>query len=324
MITRRQLAIGAALLAVAARAGAQLRTYRIGVIYTGAATAQDFRQALFAGLKELGYRPPQYPVVHERYIDGRPDRLPTLVRELADLGVEVIVVGGDLPAQAVKATKPTLPVVMAWSLDPIGSGLAATLARPGGSVTGMAWDVDTEQIAKRLQIFKETVPSIERIAVIWDPTLPGTRAYWPQVTAASKALGIETYSLEVRTESDVKAALEALRKNRPGALFIWSGRTTAAHLKQITDFAIRERFPAFSAGTYDVERGCLMAYSANVVDMFRRAAGFVDKILKGAKPGDLPIELPTKFELVINLKMARAIGLAIPPSILLRADRVIE
>ena len=144
------------------------------------------------------------------------------------------------------------------------------------------------------------------------------------MNAASKVLGIETYSVEVRTQGDVTAAFEGIRKNRPGALFVWSGAATSVRFKQITEFAIQEKLPAFAASTPDVDRGYLMAYSASSLDLYRRAAGFVDRILKGAKPGDLPIEQPTKFELVVNLKTARAIGLAIPPSILLRVDRVVE
>ena len=316
--------MGAVSLVISARAAAQSRTYRVGFIGSSDTLSRGPNQAFLTGLRELGYREGQNLVVERRYIDGRQDRLPALAMELINLGVEVVVVPGERPALAVKAAKPTLPVVMAWSFDPVGNGLAASLARPGGNVTGLTWDVGTEQVTKRLQLFKETVPSISRIALIWDPTFLGVAAYWPHVNAASKALGIETYSVEVRTQSDVTAALEGVRKNRPGALFVWGGPATSARYKQITEFAIQERLPAFAASTPEVDRGYLMAYSVNVLDLYRRAAGFVDRIFKGAKPGDLPIEQPTKFELVVNLKTARAIGLAIPPSILLRADRVVE
>ena len=324
MITRRRAIVGAVSLVIAARTAAQSRTYRVGLIANSEATSRSLNQAFLVGLRELGYREGQNLVIERRYIEGRQDRLSALTMELISLGVEVIVVGGERPALAVRATKPTLPVVMAWSLDPVGNGLAASLARPGGNVTGLTWDEGREQVTKRLQLFKETVPSISRIALIWDPTSIGQAAYWPHVNAASKALGIETYSVEVRTQGDVTAALEGVRRNRPGALFVWSSPVMSAQLKQITEFAIQERLPAFAASTLDVDRGYLMAYSVSVPDLYRRAAGFVDRILKGAKPGDLPIEQPTRFELVINLKTARAIGLAIPPSILLRADRVVE
>ena len=324
MITRRQALIGAVSIVVAARSIAQPRTYRIGLIASLEARSRDPDQAFLAGLRELGYREGQNLIVERRYIEGRLDRLPALATELVNLGVEVVVVGGEQAALAVKAAKPTIPIVMGWSFDPVGSGLAASLAHPRGNVTGLTWDVGAEQVTKRLQLFKEAVPSISRIALIWDPRLQGVDVYWRQVNAASKALGLETYSLEVRTQSDLTAALESVRKSRPGALFVWSGQATSASFKQITEFAIRERLPAFAAGTQDVDRGYLMAYSVNILDLYRRAAAFVDKILKGAKPGDVPIELPTKFELVINLKTAKAIGLAIPPSILLRADRVVE
>jgi len=324
MITRRQIVMGAASLAIAGRAAAQSRKYRVGFIGGFEATVRGPNQALLAGLGELGYREGQNLVVERRYAEGRLDRLPALAKELVNLGVEVVVVGGERPALAVRAAKPTLPVVLAWSFDPVGNGLAASLAHPGGSVTGLTWDVGPEQVSKRLQVFKEAVPSISRIALIWDPALAGAAAYWRPVNEASKALGIETYSVEVRAQSDLRAALEGVRRNRPGALFVWDGPALSSQMKSIFDFAIRERLPAFSATTLHVERGCLLAYSADTLDLYRRAAAFVDRIFKGAKPGDLPIEQPTKFELVINLKTARAIGLAVPQSLLLRADRVIE
>lgn len=324
MITRRQAIAGAVSIVVAARVAAQSRTPRVGIIFSLQATSGDADQAFLAGLRELGYREGQNLMVERRYIEGRFERLPALVTELANLGIGVIVVGGEGPALAVKAVKPGIPMVLAWSFDPVGAGLAASLARPGGNVTGLTWDVGTEQIAKRLQLFKEAVPSMSRMALIWDPRLQGVAVYWQQVHAASKALGIETYSLEVRTQGDLNSALENVRKNRPGALFVWSGSITSAGFRQITEFAIQERLPAFAASTQEVERGYLMAYSVNGLDLYRRAAAFVDRILKGAKPGEIPIEQPAKFELVINLKTAKALGLTIPQSLLLRADRVIE
>lgn len=324
MITRRQVLVGAVSIVVAARAAAQLRTVRVGFIFASETRSREPNQAFLAGLGELGYREGQNLIVERRYIDGRLDRLPALATELVNLGVAVVVVGGEQPALAVKAAKPTIPIVLAWSFDPVGAGLAASLAHPRGNATGLTWDVGAEQVTKRLQLFKESVPSISRIALIWDPSLQGVAPYWLQVNAASQALGIETYSLEVRTQNDLTSALESVRKSRPGALFVWSGSATSPRFKQITEFAIRERLPAFAASSQDVEKGYLMAYSVSILDLYRRAAAYVDKILKGAKPGDIPIEQPTKFELVINLKTAAAIGLTIPPSILLRADRVIK
>jgi putative ABC transport system substrate-binding protein len=309
---------------IAPRAAAQSRTRRVGFIGPTEALSRDLQGALLAGLRELGYREGQNLVVERRYVEGRLDRLPALATELIDLGVEVMVVGGERPALAVRAAKSTLPIVMAWSFDPVGAGLAESLGHPGGSVTGLTWDVAAEQVTKRLQIFMETVPSISRLALLWDPALAGAAAYVPQVNAASKTLGIQTSWIEVRAAGDVGAALEGVRKNRPGALFIWDGPATSPQIKLMCDFAIKERLPAFTASTRHVDRGCLMAYAVNTLDLYRRAAAFVDRILNGAKPGNLPIEQPNRFELVINLKTAKALGLTIPPSILLRADRLIE
>ena len=250
--TRRRFIVGTALLFVAARTAAQSRVHRIGLIGQTEALNRTRLPALLAGLERLGYREGQNLLVERRYIDDKPDQLPALAMELINLGVEVVVADGELPAQAVKAAKPSMPIVMTWSLDPVGNGLAASLARPGGSVTGLTWDVGPEQVSRRLQLFKEVVPSITRIGLIWDPTVPGVDAYWPPVNAASRALGIQIHSLEVRTQRDVTAALEGLRKNRPGALFIFGGPVTWTHLKQITDFAIRERLPAFAATTRQV------------------------------------------------------------------------
>jgi putative ABC transport system substrate-binding protein len=235
-----------------------------------------------------------------------------------------MVVGGERPAVAIKAVKPTLPVVMAWSFDPVGAGLAESLARPGGSVTGLTWDVGAEQVAKRLQIFKETVPTMTRLDLLWDPALAGAAAYVSQVNAASKTLGVQTSWVEIRATDDLEAVFERARRNRPSALFLWEGPATSPQIKRMCDLAVKERLPTFTATTHRVDEGCLMAYSVNSLDLYRRAAGFVDKILNGARPGNLPIEQPTRFELVINLRTAKALGLTIPPSILLRADRVIE
>jgi putative ABC transport system substrate-binding protein len=316
--------MGAVSFVITARSAAQSRPRRVGFIGATEALTRDFQGALLAGLRDLGYREGQNLVVERRYIEGQLDRLPALATELINLGVEVVVVGGERPALAVKAVKPNLPVVMAWSFDPVGAGLAESLGRPGGSVTGLTWDVAVEQIAKRLQIFKETVPSMTRLDLLWDPALAGVAAYVAPVNAASKTLGIQTTWVEVRAAGDLEAVRERVRKNRPGAFFIWDGPALSPQIKLMCDLAIKERLPAFTAGSQYVDQGCLMAYAANSLDLYRRAAAFVDKILNGARPGDLPIEQPTRFELVINLRTAKALGLTIPSSILLRADRVIK
>ena len=213
---------------------------------------------------------------------------------------------------------------MVWSLDAVGNGLAASLANPGGNVTGLTFNTGPEQAAKELQLFKEAIPSISRIALVWDPASLGQLAYWQRVNAAAKALGIEMYSPEVRSPGDVNTVLEDLRRRRPSAFWLWGSPIINPHRKQFFEFGIKERIPAFGVPTTDVDLASLMGYSVSLLDLYRRGAGFVDRILKGAKPGDLPIEQPTTFELVVNLKTARALGLALPQSILLRADRVID
>ncbi len=324
MTTRRQILLGAASLFISARAAAQARNHRVGLIGYSAASAGPFFLAFTTALAELGYREGQNLIVERRYIDGRPDRLPALAAELVNSGVEVVLVGGELSAHAVKSAKPDLPIVMVWSLDPVGQKLAASLARPGGTVTGLTFHTGTELAAKELQLIKEAVPTISRIALVWDPASVGQAAYARRVGEASKSLGLEMSMVEVRSAADVTPALDGLRKSRPNALWIWGSPILSLHRNQIVEFAIKERMPAFGVIPYDVEQGCLMSYSVDMLASHRRSAGFVAKILKGAKPGDLPIEQPTQYQLVVNLKTAKAIGITIPQSILLRADRVIE
>lgn len=324
MTTRRQVLVGAASIVIATRAVAQSRTYRVGILGYIEQEGGHFWQTFIAGLEKLGYRDGQNLRVERRFVEGRPDRLTALATELIDLGVEVIVVGGELAAKAVQAARPSMPVVMVWSIDPVGGGLAASLARPGGNVTGLTFNTGPEIAAKELQLYKEAIPTLARVALIWDPASLGQRAYWQRVHVAAKSLGIEMYSPEVRSPGDVAVVLEDLRKNRPTAFWLWGSPIINPHRKQFFEFGIKERIVAFGVPTRDAELGALMAYSVNLFDLYRRAAVFVDRILKGAKPGDLPIEQPTAFELVVNRKTAAALGIALPQSILLRADRVIE
>lgn len=325
MITRRQVLAGAASLVITARIAAQPRIRRVGIItYTALTPDSPYLQAFYAGLGERGWREGQNLIVERRAIQGRPDQIPALAMELINLGVEVIALPGDLAAKAVKAASPAITIVMIFSFDPVGHGLAASLARPGGSVTGLTFNTGPAQALKDLQLFKEALPSLSRLALIWDPTNLGHAAYARRVVAASKDLGIEIASMEVRDSSDVTRALESIRKDRPGAFWMWDSPAMNPQRAQMIEFGMKERLPALGVTGIDVERGCLMAYSTNLLDLFRRAGGFVDRILRGTKPGDLPIEQPTKFELTVNLRTAKALGLTIPQLILLRADRLIE
>ena len=325
MITRRQVVVSAMFFVVAARAAAQPRIRRVGLITFGPVTPDSpALQALQAGFGELGWREGQNLIIERRAIQGRPDRIPALAAELTKLGVEVIVLLGDQAAKAVQAATPSVPIVMVVSFDPVSHGLAASLARPGGNVTGMTFNTGSAQATKDLQLFKEALPLLSRLALIWEPAFLGQAAYARQVIAAAKALGIVIESMEVRDPIDAIRALDAVRKARPGAYWIWDSPAMNPQRAQMIEFGFKERLPALGVTEIDVERGCLMAYSTSILDLHRRAAGFVDKILKGATPGDLPIEQPTKFELVINLKTAKALGLTIPQPLLLRADRVIE
>jgi ABC-type uncharacterized transport system substrate-binding protein len=213
---------------------------------------------------------------------------------------------------------------MVFSLDPVSSGLIESLARPGGTITGLTWDMGLEIGGKRIQLLREVSPGLSRVINLWDPRDPGLDRYWPEVRRAAGTLGVVAESVEVRSEQDVEKGLAIARK-RQGAIFVWGGPLLNEHTKTICAFALQNRLPTMTTSTGFVSSdGCLIAYSPSTADLFRRAATFVDKVLKGAKPGDLPIEQPTKQDLAINLKTAKALGLTIPPSLLQRADQVIE
>jgi putative ABC transport system substrate-binding protein len=274
-------------------------------------------------LAELGWIEGKNLVVERRYAENRPERLPELAAELVRLNVEVIVATGTLGPLAAKQATSTIPIVMTASGDPLGSGLVASLARPGGNVTGMSL-MAPDLGGKRLELLKELLPRLARVAVLWNAANPYPAIVFKETQAAGRTLGIEVQSLEVRGPDDFDGAFEAARKQRPDALITVEDPLTFTYQKRIADFAVADRLPSLHGLRGDVVAGGLMSYGANIGDLFRRAAGYVDKILKGAKPADLPVEQPTRFELVINLKTARALGLTIPPTLLVRADEVIE
>jgi putative tryptophan/tyrosine transport system substrate-binding protein len=301
------------------------KTARIGVLEMGqppsgrSPTREGFREQL----RELGYVEGLNLVIESRYAEARAERLPDLAAELVRLKVDVIVAGGTPAPLAAKQATSTIPIVMAAAGDPIRTGLVTSLARPGGNVTGLS-TFTPELAAKRLQLLKEVVPGVSRVAILWNAANPFTMANMRETEAAARTLGVHAQSLEVRGPADFDNALPAAISGQAGALIVVDDPLTCSHQKRIGDFTSKNRLPAIYGFKECAGAEGLMSFGASLVDLYRRAAIFVDKILKGAKPGDLPVEQPTKFEFVINLKTAKALGLTIPPSLLLRADQVIE
>ena len=281
---------------------------------------EAFRQ----GLRELGYVEGQNIVLEPRWAEGQYARYPALVADLVRLKVGVIVVVGGTATKAAKEVTRTVPIVMSLVVDPVGSGLIPSLAHPGGNVTGtsiMAPDL----VGKQLELLMEVVPKISRVAVLWNPDNPGGVPQLRQTEAAARALGVRLQTLEARGPHELDSAFAAMTRERAGALVILNDAILGVNLsKQIAELAAKSRLPAVHGEPEYAQAGGLMVYGANRLDLERRAATFVDKILKGAKPADLPIEQPSKFELIINLKTAKALGLTLPQSLLQRADQVIE
>ena len=283
-----------------------------------AARIETFRQ----GLRELGYVEGKNVIIEYRYAEGKLDLLPALASELVQLKVDVIVTSGP-GAEAAKNATSTIPIVFATVSDPVGSGLVASLARPGGNVTGLS-TYGPELSGKRLELLKEAFPKITRVVALWNPTSSAEALSFKETQAVAKALGVELHSMEVRGASDFESGFQRAKKERVQALIAVPSPVINANLKQILDFAAKNRLSAMYGGPEFVDAGGLMSYAPSFTEQFRRAAVFVDKILKGAKPADLPVEQPTKFEFVINLKAAKQIGLTIPQSVLARADKVIK
>ena len=279
-----------------------------------------FRQ----GLRELGYVEGKNIAVECRSAGGKPDRLPELAIELVRLKVNVIVAaGGDLVARAAKQATQTIPIVMTNAADPVETGLIASLARPGSNVTGLV-TISPELSGKRLALLKEAFPKVDRVAVLTNPANPEQRVRLKEIEVAAHALGLQLQVLEVREPSDFDLAFSAITRARAHALLPLGDPLIVSNRTRLVDFAATNRLPAMYHRMEFLDAGGLMVYGPNYDDLFRRAATFVDKILKGAKAGELPVEQPTKFELVINLKAAETLGLAIAPSVLARADKIIE
>jgi putative ABC transport system substrate-binding protein len=323
----RRAVIGAALsvLVTPALVGAQspARIPRIGVLRTPASTAPDpaaegFRQ----GLRDLGYVDGQNIHLEFRWAEGRPERIPALAAALVQTNPDVLVTGGEQAILALKRATSTIPIVMGASNDPVGARLIESLARPGTNVTGMTV-VAPEVSRKRLQLLKEVVPRAIRIAVLADPSYPATALDLAEMRHAAQALGLRLDIVDVRTPAEIEPAIIAAR-DRADALLPVGDPFLTAHRARIAELAGKYRIPAIYYWKEFVEAGGLMAYGPNLRESYRRAATFVDKILKGARPSDLPVERPTTFELTINLKTAKAQGIAIPQAVLVRADRIIE
>jgi putative tryptophan/tyrosine transport system substrate-binding protein len=280
---------------------------------------EAFRQ----GLREMGYVEGENIVIEDRYAEGKFDRLPALAAELVRLKVDVIITAGPPVTRAVKEATATIPVVMAQDGDPVGNGFVASLSRPGGNITGMS-QLAPEISGKQLELLNETVPNLARVAVLGTSTRPGNAQALKETELAAGTFGLRLQYLDVKGPKDIETAFREARKGRAGAVLVLQGPVFTSQRTQVADLAAKTRLPAIYPQTEYTEAGGFMSYGVNTSDLFRRAAYHVDRILKGAKPADLPVEQATKFELVINLKAAKQIGLTIPPNVLARADKVIR
>ena len=310
---------------VVAQAQQQKKVPRIGFLVPDSQSASSIRTEAFQqGLRELGYVEGQNIVIEYRFAEGKIDRFPDLAAELARLKVDIIVsAGGNGVTRAAQQATNTIPIVMTNVLDPVGSGFIASLARPGGNITGLT-AISSDLAGKRLELVKETFPKASRIAVLLDPGDASKLVELKEVQAAAHVLGIKLHSIEVRSPTDFESAFKAGMREHTGALLVLQSAVTNTHRKLIAELATKNRLPTMWGESGRLDAGGLMSYGPNYTDLFRRAATYVDKILKGTKPADLFVEQPTKFEFVINLKTAKQIGLTIPQSVLYRADKVIR
>jgi putative ABC transport system substrate-binding protein len=330
MITRRvfvgTLAGGLLAAPLAAEAQQAAKIARIGYLTLNLAAAPHVREAFLQGLRDLGYVEGRNVVIEYRDAEGKVERLPALAAELVALKVDVILAGGTPQALAAKQATRTIPIVFASSPDPVGSGLVTSLARPGGNVTGLSF-LAPELVGKRLEQLKQALPGVSRVAVLWQPGGQGERTekdMLKEAEVAARALGVRPQFVEARGPADIDRAFSDMTRARAGALTVLSTPMFVSERRRLVDLAAKNRLPTVFSFREYVDAGGLMSYGPNLADLFRRAATYVDKILKGAKPADLPVEQPTKFDLVINLKTAKALGLTIPPSLLGRADEVIQ
>ena len=322
------LALCAILFALCLPAAAQQpkKVARIGYLTAGSlssSTTSARIEAFRQGLQELGYMEGKNIIIEYRYAEGKLDRVPALAVELVRLKVDVIVTGGPIPTRSAKAATVTVPIVMTQDTDPVGNGFVASLARPGGNITGLS-TLAPELSGKRLELLKEIVPTISRVAVVGQSTYPGNSQALREVELAAGTFGVKLRYVDVLDPKDIESAFRGVSKGRADAVLVLGGPVLVSQRTQVVDLAAKSRLLAMYNVPEFVEASGLMTYGPIITDLSRRAATYVDKILKGAKPAELPVEQPKKFELVINLKAAKQIGLTIPPNVLARADRVIR
>ena len=297
---------------------------RIVYFSAGSASSQASRLDVFKqGLRELGYAEGKDIIIEQRYAEGKLDRVAALAAELVGLKLDVIVTGGPAATRSAKEATATIPIVMGFDYDPVGSGVVASLARPGGNITGLS-SLAPEIGGKQLELLKEVLPRLSRVAVLGNSTEPGIGQLRKEAELVAAALKMQLQYLDILAPKDIGTAFEAATKSRAESVLALSSFIIISQRTQIAELATKNRLPAIYPWPEFVEDGGLMTYGANSNDLFRRAATYVDKILKGSKPADLPVEQPVKFEFIINLKAAKQIGLTIPPNVLARADRVIK
>ncbi len=311
-------------LAVIAEAQQPKKVARIGFLGASSASVLAARiEAFRQGLRDLGYVEGKNIVIEWRSAEGKLDRLPALAAELVRLKVDVIVTTGPAPTRPAKEATSTIPIVMAFDNDPVGNGFVASLARPGGNITGLS-TLAPEISGKQLEVLKEIVPRLSRVAVLGSSTTPGNAQSLKETELAAGAFGVKVQYLDVRDPKDIDTAFRATGKGRADAILVLTSPVFNPYRTEIADLAAKNRLPAIYSTPEFVEDGGLMTYGVSLTDLYRRAATYVDKLLKGAKPADLPVEQPKKFEFIINLKAAKQIGLTIPPNVLVRADKVIK
>jgi putative ABC transport system substrate-binding protein len=302
----------------------QAKVPRIGVLSAGFRSSTSSRiEAFRAGLSELGYIEGRNIIIEFRYAEGQLDRLPALAAELVRLKVDIIVTAGGTVTRVANEITSTIPIVMAFDNDPVGNGFVASLARPTGNITGLSTHYP-ELSGKQLELLKEIVPKLSRVAVLGTSSGPVTAQSLREIDLVARAFRVKLQHLDVLSPKDIGSAFRAATNGRADAVLVLVGGVFLSQRRQIADLAVKSRFPAIYGRAEFVEDGGLMTYGVNVADLYRRAAVYIDKILKGAKPADLPVEQPLKFEFIVNLKAAKQIGLTIPPNVLARADKVIR